>query len=80
MRVQIRKNINMPELAEIKITADFINTYSKNRTFTKMYDVEKGNNPIESNLIYDFNLNAITNGKELKLNKDKLIKLNKEKL
>jgi hypothetical protein len=46
----------MPEGPEIKIMSDYINSHSKNRTFKKLYHVEKGNIPIDSNLIDNFKL------------------------
>jgi endonuclease VIII-like 1 len=57
----------MPELAEIKIMTDYINHHSKKRKFTKLYHVEKGNNPIDSELIEDFEVMANSFGKELQL-------------
>jgi endonuclease VIII-like 1 len=57
----------MPELAEIKIMTDYINHHSKKRKFTKLYHVEKGNNPIDSELIEDFEVIANSFGKELQL-------------
>ena len=57
----------MPELAEIKIMSDYINHHSKKRKFTKLYHVEKGNNPIDSELIEDFEVIANSFGKELQL-------------
>ncbi|MEN6290452.1 MAG: DNA-formamidopyrimidine glycosylase family protein [Methanobacterium sp.] len=57
----------MPELAELKIMSDFINQNSNEKTFTKVYHVEKGNNPIDANLIENFNVSAESYGKELKL-------------
>ena len=55
----------MPELAELKIMSDYINQNVKNKTFKKLYHVEKGNNPIDSNLIENFKVESISNGKEL---------------
>ena len=57
----------MPELAELKIMSDYINQNVKDKTFTKLYHVEKGNIPIDSNLIENFKLEADSNGKELVL-------------
>ena len=57
----------MPELAEIKIMSDYINHHSKRRKFTKLYHVEKGNNPVDSKLIEDFKVVANSFGKELQL-------------
>lgn len=41
----------MPEGPELRIMSDFINQNSNEKTFTKVYHVEKGNNPIDANLI-----------------------------
>ena len=57
----------MPELAELKIMSDYINQNIKNKTFTKLYHVEKGNIPVDSNLIENFRLESVSNGKELLL-------------
>jgi formamidopyrimidine-DNA glycosylase len=57
----------MPELAELKIMSDYINQNVKDKTFTKLYHVEKGNIPVDSNLIENFKLEADSNGKELVL-------------
>lgn len=64
----------MPELSEVKILADYINSNSKDRIFSKIYHVRKGNIPEDSNIIENFSLVADTNGKELIL---KLFNLNK---
>ena len=55
----------MPEWAEVKISADYINTFSKNKKYTNLYHVEKGNNAILDTKFSDFILEADTNGKEL---------------
>ena len=55
----------MPELAELKIMSDYINQNVKDKTFTKLYHVEKGNIPVDSNLIENFKVESISNGKEL---------------
>ena len=55
----------MPELAELKIMSDYINQNVKDKTFKKLYHVEKGNNPIDSNLIENFKVESVSNGKEL---------------
>lgn len=55
----------MPEHAEIRIMSDFVNHHAKNRTFHNLFHVERGNNPLNSNLIHDFKLSASTNGKQL---------------
>lgn len=57
----------MPELTEVKIMSDFINRNSENKTYSKLYHVEKGNNPIDSKLIENFNVSANSFGKELQL-------------
>lgn len=57
----------MPELAEVRIMSDYINHHSNKRKFTKLYHVEKGNNPIDSELIEDFEVIAESFGKELQL-------------
>ena len=57
----------MPEAPEIRIMSDFINQNSKNFRFKKLFHVEKGNNPIDSN--YDqYNISADFYGKQLQLN------------
>lgn len=58
----------MPELAELKIMADYINHHSKEKTFNKSYHVEKGNNPVEFQLLENFKVEAESFGKELKIN------------
>lgn len=55
----------MPEWAEVKISADYINQNSQNKTFTSLYDVAKGNSAVLNNSFSNFNLVADTNGKEL---------------
>lgn len=55
----------MPEGPEIKIMSDYINHHSKNRTFAKLFHVEKGNKSIDSKLIENFKLESDFNGKEL---------------
>ena len=57
----------MPELAEVRIMSDYINHHSNKRKFTKLYHVEKGNNPIDSELIEDFEVTTNSFGKELQL-------------
>jgi endonuclease VIII-like 1 len=57
----------MPELAELKIMSDYINQNSKEKTFTKSFHVEKGNNLVEFKLLDNFNLESESFGKELKL-------------
>ena len=57
----------MPEAPEIRIMSDFINQNSKSFRFKKLFHVEKGNNPIDSN--YDqYNISADFYGKQLQLN------------
>ena len=59
----------MPELAELKIMADYINVNAKEKKFNKIYDVAKGNIPTEFALADgDFSLASVSNGKELVLN------------
>ena len=55
----------MPELAEVRIVSNYINYYSKDRKFSKVFHVKKGNIPEDSNLIENFTLTAESNGKEL---------------
>jgi endonuclease VIII-like 1 len=57
----------MPEIAELKIMADYINHNVKNKVFTKSFHVEKGNNPVEFKLIDNFYVEANSFGKELKI-------------
>ena len=58
----------MPELAELKIMADFINSKSATRNFTSSYDVAKGNIPSHNPYVdADFTLTADSFGKELVL-------------
>ena len=56
----------MPELPECKIMSDYINHHSKNKTFNKIFNVEKGNIPSEYSSD-NFTLSSSTNGKELQL-------------
>lgn len=55
----------MPELSEVKIVSDYINFHSKERIFTKIYHVKKGNIPECDNIIENFSIVSETNGKEL---------------
>lgn len=57
----------MPEHAELRITADFINDKAKGKVFTKLWHVHKGNNPEDSAIIENFNIIAESNGKHLSL-------------
>ena len=57
----------MPELAELKIMSDYIN--SKDKEFIKSFHVEKGNNPVEFKISdKPFKIKSFGNGKELVLN------------
>jgi endonuclease VIII-like 1 len=47
--------------------SDYINQNVKDKTFTKLYHVEKGNIPVDSNLIENFKIESVSNGKELLL-------------
>jgi endonuclease VIII-like 1 len=58
----------MPESPELRIMSDFINEKSINRTYTKMFHVEKGNDAIESDKIKNFKISSKSIGKELILN------------
>jgi endonuclease VIII-like 1 len=55
----------MPELAELKIMADYINQSVKEKKFNKSFHVLKGNNPEEFFLLDEFNIEAESFGKEL---------------
>lgn len=55
----------MPEHAELRIVADFINSKSNKKTFSKIWHVHKDNNPEDSKLIENFELTAESHGKEL---------------
>jgi endonuclease VIII-like 1 len=57
----------MPEGPELKIMADYINHNTKRKTFNKSYHVLKGNNPEQFTLLENFNIDAESFGKELKL-------------
>ena len=58
----------MPELAELKIMADYINHGAKEKKFKKIYHVEKGNIPKVFSLAEgEFQISAESNGKELLL-------------
>jgi endonuclease VIII-like 1 len=58
----------MPEGPELRIMCDFINQASKDRSFSKLYHVGKGNVPDDSNLIDGFEVSANSFGKEMQLN------------
>jgi endonuclease VIII-like 1 len=58
----------MPELPELRIMSDYINHHSKEKKFSKIFHVERGNKPVDSKIIENFNLNSNSNGKELILN------------
>ena len=55
----------MPELAELKIMADYINHNTKSKRFNKSFHVLKGNNPEQFNLLDEFSIDAESFGKEL---------------
>ena len=55
----------MPELAELKIMADYINQNTKDKLFNKSFHVLKGNNPEQFHLLNEFKVNAESFGKEL---------------
>jgi len=55
----------MPEGPEIRIMSDFINQNTKDKTFTKLYHVEKGNIPHEQLVNSEFTIQSDFNGKEL---------------
>jgi endonuclease VIII-like 1 len=55
----------MPELAELKIMADYINQNVKDKVFNKSFHVLKGNNPEQFQLLDEFKVNAESFGKEL---------------
>lgn len=55
----------MPEGPEIRIMSDFINQNTKDKIFTKLFHVEKGNIPHEQNVDSEFIISSDFNGKEL---------------
>lgn len=55
----------MPELAELKIMADYINQTTKGKVFNKSFHVLKGNNPEKFHLLDEFKIDAESFGKEL---------------
>lgn len=57
----------MPEIAEVRIMSDFINKNSKDKKFTKIFNIEKGNISTEY-LDSEFTISSECNGKELILN------------
>jgi endonuclease VIII-like 1 len=57
----------MPEGPELKIMSDYINHNVKDKKFTKLYHVEKGNKPQDSLLIENFRVQSSSSGKELLL-------------
>lgn len=57
----------MPELPELRISADFINQKSQHR-FIKAFHIEKGNNPKPFEIEEQFNVSAQSSGKELLIN------------
>ena len=58
----------MPELAELKIMADYINQHTQNKNFNKSFHVLKGNNPEQFEILKEFQISAESNGKELFIN------------
>ena len=57
----------MPEGPELRIMCDYINQSTKDKTFKKIYHVERGNKPIDSKIIENFKIEANSSGKELTL-------------
>jgi endonuclease VIII-like 1 len=57
----------MPEIVECKIMSNFINHHTKDKTFTKIFSVEKGNIPNEYLSDEFFTLTSESYGKELLL-------------
>lgn len=57
----------MPEITEVRIMSEFINQNSKDKTFNKLYHVEKGNVPVDSDLIENFKIESDSYGKEMQL-------------
>ena len=57
----------MPEYSEVKIMSEFINHSVNGKKFIKLYHVEKGNNPIDPQLINDLQIESISHGKQLSL-------------
>lgn len=57
----------MPEGPEVRIMSEYINDNVSEKTFTKLFHVEKGNNAKDSNLIENFKVKSSSYGKELKL-------------
>ena len=55
----------MPELAELKIMADYINQNVKGKKFDKSFHVLKGNNPEQFTILDEFSIDAESFGKEL---------------
>lgn len=55
----------MPELAELKIMADYINQNVNEKTFNKSFHVLKGNNPDKFILLDEFKVDVESFGKEL---------------
>ena len=55
----------MPEGPEIRIMSDFINQNTKDKIFTKLFHVEKGNIPHQQNVDSEFIISSDFNGKEL---------------
>ena len=57
----------MPEGPEIRIMSNYINHVAKDKVFSKLYYVEKGNIPVDSKFIENFMIESNSNGKELLL-------------
>lgn len=57
----------MPEGPEVRIMSEYINDNVKEKKFSKLFHVEKGNNAKDSNLIENFYVESSSSGKELKL-------------
>ena len=56
----------MPEAPEIRIMSDFINQNAKDHQFSKLYHVEKGNNPVDANF-ENFTVDSDFYGKQIQL-------------
>lgn len=54
-----------PEGPELRIMCDYINQNTKNKTFKKIYHVNRGNNPVDSKIIENFKIEASLSCKEL---------------
>lgn len=58
----------MPELPELRLMSDYINSKCENEEFDKCYFVERGNIPKESTIEDNFKLKSESYGKELRIN------------